>query len=161
PTLGPMTDRVMALGETVRRDDFCLARERGGLKERFFTFCQSPIRDTATGAIKGALTIVTETTSRVIDERRLTLLRRLSTRLATNKTEISTLRSIQRVLKKATRDIPFALLYRIEDGVARLVVRSGVARDTPCSATETAADRSPWPLAAVLESGREQVVTDM
>jgi signal transduction histidine kinase len=59
-------------------------------------------------------------------------------------------------LKSATADVPFALLYAVESGRARLAVCTGVERGSaaaPLSVQQN--ESSPWPLQAVAGSGEE------
>ncbi|HZS91577.1 MAG TPA: HAMP domain-containing sensor histidine kinase [Chloroflexota bacterium] len=69
--IGPALKRVLMRGEAIRSDDQLLLLERNGrLEERYFTLASSPIPDER-GEVAGVLTAVTETTERVLSERRL------------------------------------------------------------------------------------------
>lgn len=68
--IGPMFDGVMQ-GTAVGSEDWMLPLDRSGyLEECYFTFSYSPIRDES-GGVGGVLVTVTETTGRVLSERRL------------------------------------------------------------------------------------------
>jgi signal transduction histidine kinase/CheY-like chemotaxis protein len=70
PTIGPMVDKVILSGETVKGEDMPLYLERNGYSELcFFTFSYSPIRD-LDGNPVGMFTAAVETTTQVLAERR-------------------------------------------------------------------------------------------
>ena len=75
--VGPMFQRVYR-GEAVALTDSHLPLHRNGyLEECYFTLSYSPMRDDA-GAIAGLLGVISETTERVLAERRLRTLRALA-----------------------------------------------------------------------------------
>ena len=72
--IGPMLEQVMAGGGATWSADERLVVDRNGyLEECFFTFSYSPITDES-GGVGGVFCAVTETTERVLGERRLTTL---------------------------------------------------------------------------------------
>ncbi len=76
-TVGPMLEGVFATGEATWSEDLLLVMHRNlPREENYFTFSYSPIRDDS-GAVGGIFCAVTETTGRVIGERRLRTLRDL------------------------------------------------------------------------------------
>src|SRR4051812_4837637 len=69
--IGPMLEGVVNEGRATWSEDQFLPLERYGFPEEcYFTFSYSPIRD-ETGGVGGVFSAVTETTGRVIGERRL------------------------------------------------------------------------------------------
>lgn len=71
PVVGPAIAGVLATGEAIQLGDRAIGLDRnGGTEQRYFTFSCSPIRDES-GGVGGVFTAVTETTQRVIAERRL------------------------------------------------------------------------------------------
>ena len=79
-TIGPLFHGVMQ-GKTVGFDDLLLTLDRHGfLEECYFTFAYTPIRDEA-GAVGGVLVTVSETTMRLVQERRLRTLHDLALRV--------------------------------------------------------------------------------
>ncbi|MEA2740585.1 MAG: hypothetical protein QOH05_3892 [Acetobacteraceae bacterium] len=69
--LRPIVDQAYA-GEPVHRDDILLIIERhDDPEEAHFAFSYTPVRDAGTGAVAGFFCACTETTARVIAERRL------------------------------------------------------------------------------------------
>ena len=84
--IGPLFERVMQ-GQAVGANDWMLPLDRHGyLEECFFTFSYSPIRDES-GDVGGVLVTVTETTERVLNDRRLRTLRELAAGAAAGGTE--------------------------------------------------------------------------
>ncbi len=76
--IGPMFGRVMTEGEaTTLTDQLFLLDRNGYLEECYFTFSYSAIRD-ETGGVGGVFVTCLETTERVLGERRLQALRKLS-----------------------------------------------------------------------------------
>jgi len=113
--VGPMLEGVMQRGEATWSDDLLLLLERHGYPEEcYFTFSYSPIRDES-GGIGGVFTPVKETTEKVIGERRLRTLRDLAARGADAESEPEAWTSAAQVLSENAQDVPFAVLYRLND----------------------------------------------
>ena len=113
--IGPMLDRVRKTGEATWSDDLLLLLERNGYpEETYHTFSYTPIPDDD-GGVGGVFTPVTETTERVISERRLRTLRDLGARSADARSEPEAWSIAAEVLSANPYDIPFAILYAIDD----------------------------------------------
>lgn len=120
--IGPMFAGVME-GKAVGLTDFLLPLNRYGYTEEcYFIFSYSPIRDES-GGVGGVLVTVTETTARVIEERRLKTLRDMANRASVVKTLEDAWEKIRLTLEENSWDIPFALTYEADENVsqARLV----------------------------------------
>ena len=130
--IGPMLERVLHTGEATWSDDLCLLLERHGYaEETYHTFSYSPIRDES-GGVGGVFTPVTETTERVIGERRLRTLRDLAARAIDAQNEPQAWSIAAEVLAENPADIPFAALYRLGgDGEARLACSAGFENPFP------------------------------
>ncbi|WP_103349924.1 HAMP domain-containing sensor histidine kinase [Amycolatopsis sp. CA-128772] len=123
--IGRQLESVLATGQATFSDDQLLPAKRFGyLEEAYFTYSYSAIHDES-GAVGGAFTAVTETTQRVLGERRLRTLRALGE--VTTAPSGNEERSVEHVCAAALRalagnraDIPFAAAYVVEDGVVRL-----------------------------------------
>ena len=77
-----MLNGVLMRGEASWDEDASFLLDRNGyLEECYFTLSQSPILD-ETGNVGGIFTAVTETTNRVLSERRLTTLSELAAQTA-------------------------------------------------------------------------------
>ncbi len=129
--IGPMFDGVRR-GTAVGSADWMLPLDRNGyLEECYFTFSYSPIRDES-GEVGGVLVTVTETTGRVLGERRLRTLRELAARAGAVKWEQEAWREAARALEGNAFDVPFALLYRLSDAgeSPELVATAGCGPET-------------------------------
>ncbi|MGH7620101.1 MAG: ATP-binding protein, partial [Gemmatimonadaceae bacterium] len=131
----PMFDLVFGTGEATWAEDLLLVLDRNVPREEaYFTFSYSPIPDDA-GAVGGVFCAVTETTPRVIGERRLRMLRDLGRAASDTKTVEDACESAARVLETNPADVPFALVYLFDDAgeSARLAATAGIAHGTPAS----------------------------
>jgi PAS domain S-box-containing protein len=149
PVVETLFRRVYA-GQSFFQEDFPLPlRRHGYLEESYFSLSYSPIYDDA-GAVGGLLGIVSETTERVLAERRLTTLRKLATGAANAETPEQACRLAAEVLEASGADIPFALFYLLDsDGrTARLVKGLGLEKYESASSTLVDLEQSDaaWPL---------------
>jgi signal transduction histidine kinase/DNA-binding response OmpR family regulator len=167
-TIGPMVEQVISSGEATWSDDLLLFMHRNGyLEEVYFTFSYSPIRD-ETGGVGGMFCACTETTERVLGERRLRALRDMAARAGEAKTAADACQIAAETLAHNTADIPFALLYLLDpDGRrAQLVGTAGLEVGAPASPTLVELTPDPeapntWPLACVVQSGRTKLIHDV
>ncbi|MBS3941199.1 MAG: HAMP domain-containing histidine kinase [Actinobacteria bacterium] len=149
--IGPMLEQAMAGSATWSEDQLLLVERAGFVEEAYFTFSYSPVpgRD---GAIDGVFTAVTETTDRVLRERRLRVLGELSERARDITTaEGGTAASIG-VLAGCREDIPFAALYVIDDDHATLDAVSSLDREQ-LDAELRLDEHAPWSLATAVSRG--------
>ncbi len=155
--IGPRIQHVLDTGEATWDDGLLLLLERNGYpEETYHTFSYSPLFDDA-GAIGGMLSVVMEETERVISERRLALIRELSSHLATAKTVDAVMSAIERACPVAARDLPFTLTYLFDDAMrtATLAARTGDWIDGS-AATAAVLDLTlpaMWPIAEALRTG--------
>jgi PAS domain S-box-containing protein len=159
PDIGPRIERVLRTGEATWDEGLLLFLERSGYpEETYHTFSYSPLSDDS-GAIVGMLCVVTEETDRVIGERRVASLRQLSSEMAGKNTQPSVLTAAEKVMEANRKDLPFTLLYLLdEDGNAQLAGSTGTAEGHLIAPTTIhAGDNSIWPLQAVL-AGRTQLM---
>jgi PAS domain S-box-containing protein len=131
--IGPMLQHVMRTGEATWSADLMLLLERSGYSEEtYHTFSYTPIRNQL-GEVVGVITPVSETTDKVISERRLLTLRDLAARSldATNEAESWEFAAL--ALSNNPYDIACAVLYKFDADVAnaQLVARSGLHDDEP------------------------------
>src|SRR4029079_3738028 len=112
--IGPMLDRVLAVGDATWSEDQLLLLERRGYPEEcYFSFSFSPVRG-ANGGVDGIFTAVVENTGRVLGERRLRTLRDLGASLTQAKSAEEACRVAANVLADNRADVPFALLYLVD-----------------------------------------------
>src|SRR5690606_24370471 len=108
--IGPMFEGVLE-GKAVGFTDFMLPLDRHGFTEEcYFIFSYSPIKQ-EDGSTGGVLVTVTETSERVLGERRLKTLRELGDRTYQCKTSGETSGCVLQALDNNKHDIPFSLLY--------------------------------------------------
>jgi signal transduction histidine kinase len=153
-TIGPMVDRVIHRAESTWSDDLMLFMQRNGYPEEcYFTFSYSPIRDES-GGVGGMFCACTETTTKVLGERRLRTLGDLAAETAEARTVPDACRLAARVLDENAADLPFALVYLFEEGGrrARLAVAAGVEEGEEVSPAviEVGVPGEPWPLGSIL-----------
>ncbi len=126
--IGPMLNQVMERGEATVSEDLLLLLERDGYGEEcYFSFSYSPIRDES-GQVGGVFTPVSETTERVIGERRLRTLRDLATVSgAESHNAKEACIAAARVLSTNPHDFPIAVMYLFDANrmAANLVGHTG------------------------------------
>ncbi|RKH46862.1 ATP-binding protein [Corallococcus sicarius] len=162
--IGPMFEGVRQ-GTAVGSEDWMLPLDRNGyLEECYFTYSYSPIRDES-GGVAGVLVTLTETTGRVIGERRLRTLRDLATRVGAVKREEDAWREAALALQANDFDVPFALLYRQGDADEgpELVATAGWGMDAAAPAALFNMDTTApvWPFAQALGSQGPRFVPDV
>lgn len=109
--IGPQIDDVMRRAEPSWNEDQLVPIQRNGrIEEVYWTYGYSPVFGDS-GSVEGTLVVCTETTARVIAERRFGLLLPLGdTLLATSKPADTTrLAAIQ--LESDVLDVPFAIVF--------------------------------------------------
>jgi signal transduction histidine kinase/FixJ family two-component response regulator len=143
----PMLERVINTGEAIWSEDLMLPLFRNeGQSESYFTFTYSPIRDES-GAVGGVFCAVLETTDKIIEERRLRLLNALS-EITGAKTPADACSQAAAQLAHASNDVPFALLYLMDDATSRfsLAGAANIAPGAVWAPKEIAfGDHSTWP----------------
>ncbi|MBD2082890.1 ATP-binding protein [Leptolyngbya sp. FACHB-17] len=163
--IGVQLNGVLETAQATWSDDMLLLVDRYGYtEEAYFTYSYSPIF-LETGEVGGAFTAVTETTRRVVGERRLSTLRELTASTVEAKSVEETCQIACATLANNPYDIPFALLYLVEqDGKqARLIETVRVDRGTSASPEQVDLTQAGdcWQLAQVRETGNSAVVGDL
>ncbi|RKN49280.1 SpoIIE family protein phosphatase [Micromonospora endolithica] len=144
--LGPVLEGVRRTGEPYYGQDHPFVIDRHGfLEDVYFDVSYDPIRN-ADGSVNGIFCIVSETTGRVVGERRLRALAELGGELADVASTAELGRSAARVFDRHRADVPFALIYlRDAEGGFALAGASGLGPDavvapSPVLLTEIAVD---------------------
>jgi PAS domain S-box-containing protein len=158
--IGPMLAGVLQRGEATWSDDQLLPLHRNGYTEEcYFTFSYSPIYDDR-GEVGGIFTAVTETTTRVVGERRLATLRALGASTLETRTAEDACAAAAGVLARSAADLPFALIYLLDgDGrqarLAGVAGMEGVPAGRPAVVTLAPTREPPhsWPLARAVRTG--------
>jgi signal transduction histidine kinase len=164
PVIGEAFTRALA-GEASFLENQRIFLDRNGyLEETFFTFSFSPIRD-ETG-VAGLFHPVTETTERMLSERRSRALRDLSSRSNKARTTEEACTLAAQTLSEYQLDIPFVLFYLVDDQgkEARLISSTGLprgSRASPLLVDLCLPQHSTWPFGDVASSGLTQHVAGL
>ncbi len=151
-------------GEATYSEAELLVMHRNGYdEETYYTFSFSPVPDD-NGGIGGIVCANTDDTDRVIGARRLALLREIASRTwdADTVAEVYTLAA--RALSADPRDLPFALLYRLDGSgtYASLAAACGIEAGHAAAPAVSALDQPlPWPLGEVIRTGRRRAVANL
>jgi signal transduction histidine kinase/DNA-binding NarL/FixJ family response regulator len=160
--IGPMFEEVMRSGRPTYLEDQILPLDRNGyIEECYFTFCYSAVR-TESGEVGGVFVTCSENTARVLGERRLHTLRDLGATSTTVQDIGTAVSQAARVLDENPTDIPFSLIYLVEESgeSARLAAQTGLEVGHPAAPpTISLADAtsSVWPAGA---GARELVLVE-
>ncbi len=165
---GPMARSVQEGGPATWTEDLQLFFTSGKMaEETYFTFSYSPVPGDD-GRVGGLLNTVFETTAKVQSERQIRMLHDLSARAADAKSEDEAYRIAIEVLSANELDLPFALLYVLEEKAddARLAGVSGWKEyEGPAKLAQVSiggnGSTAHWPLAEVMRTGRELVIDDL
>jgi signal transduction histidine kinase len=129
--LGPLVDTPFNGGPATWMEDIELIVQRHGFpEESHFTIAYSPVPDDiAPRGIGGVLATVHEITEKIIAERRVKILSELGARVAEAKTDEQACVQAVEILSQHPKDIPFALLYLLDEGrrELRLVSTTGIS----------------------------------
>jgi signal transduction histidine kinase/CheY-like chemotaxis protein len=140
--LRPLFEGVRGTGEAFWASDHPFALERHGYpEETYFDVSYDPVRDES-GGVGGVFCIVSETTGRVVGERRLRTLSALGRVAMQARTLESVYALAGEVLRAAADDIPFALLYEWDAGSqgARLRETAGLPAGHPLAPPDPGPD---------------------
>ena len=166
-TVGPMLESVFETGQPTWSEDLLLVLDRNlPREEAYFTFSYSAIPG-ADGAVDGIFCACTETTERVIGERRLQTLRDLASRASEARSAEEACEIAALLLGSNDADIPFALIYLLDRDrtVAHMAAHCGLEVGS-LAAPATIAQSSPtqvgvWPLFEVAHRGKPTLVTPL
>ncbi|WP_433267775.1 SpoIIE family protein phosphatase [Micromonospora vinacea] len=126
--LGPLLDSVRSTGRSYRGEDHPFLLDRYGfIEQTYFNVSYDPIRGDD-GSVSGVYCIVSETTGRVLGERRLRALSELGAELSDIGSAAELGRTAAGVLGRHRADVPFALIYLADDsGQLTLAGHTGTA----------------------------------
>jgi PAS domain S-box-containing protein len=111
PIIGPMLDGVLADGRATWSEDLLLPMFRHGYwEETYWTYSYSPLNDDD-GAVAGVFTAVSDTTERVVGERRLAVLRDIGSHGGAARSVTEACRLVTSSLSTAGIDVPLAAVY--------------------------------------------------
>ena len=164
PVIGDAFARALG-GETSFLENQRMFLDRNGyLEETFFTFSFSPIRD-ETG-VAGLFHPVTETTGRMLGERRARALRDLTARPNKARTVEEACTMAAQTLSHYPLDLPFVLFYLLDSSrkEARLIASAGLPQGSVASPELVHLGLSKsngWPLVEVARSAQAQRIDDI
>ncbi len=165
---GPMARSVQEGGPATWTEDLQLFINSGAMaEETYFTFSYSPVPGDD-GRVGGILNTVQETTAKVQIERQIRMLHELAARAADAKSEQEAYRITAEVLSTNELDLPFALLYVLNEkadgallvGVSGLKDYEGAAKRAYLPVNESASAAT-WPVAEAIRTAREIVIDDV
>jgi two-component sensor histidine kinase len=162
PIVGVQFENALK-GDASWSEDLLLSSDRHGyLEECYFTYSHSPLRDSS-GAVCGVLSAVAETTTSVLNQRRLRTLRNLSNdavaAAANQRSLAECCRDLVNTLCSGNPDVSFALLYlRRDAGLAKLAAAGGIDKHPFCVEVEVGAGNSFGVGQALLPGARPIVV---
>ena len=134
--LEPLFMGVVNTGEAFWAKDHEFALERHGfLEETYFDVSYDPVRD-ETGRVGGLFCIVSDTTGRIVGERRLAALRDLGGIAAGASTAAEVLRKACAVLERYRKDLPFVALYAGRNLEASFGIDAATEREWPLGGEE-------------------------
>jgi signal transduction histidine kinase len=155
---------VLAGQTTYFENSLVLPNRQGFVEEAYFTFSHSPIYDES-GTVGGIFVTALETTTTVLQQRRLALLSHLTAQTALSALPAEAAQHLIAALATNPDDIPFALLYAHEAAAPQAQLRAwfGLPAGEPVApATLPTGPATPlphgWPLAEALQSGEPLLV---
>jgi len=169
-TTGPLIQMPFNGGSTTWMENISLEIKRNDfIEETHFNIAYSPVPDdTAVSGIGGVLGIGNETSTQIIGERRIILLRDVALASAKARTSIEACLNAAICFSHHSEDIPFALFYLLtpDKKHVHLVATSGIGKGDLLNADivnmkASAAGKDPWNLYKTLQQEKLQVVVDL
>jgi len=160
PVVGVQFEQALNGKANWSQDQLLAANRRGFLEEAYFTYSHSPLRD-ASGDIAGVLTTVTETTARVLAERRERVQRDLSRFVTVALSQGLSVRqacvSMLNIIGLDNADVPFAILYLAGSEGQGLRLRASVGLNGASTTPDEwlpLAENDAWGAAAACRCGQ-------
>ncbi|WP_432907305.1 SpoIIE family protein phosphatase [Micromonospora matsumotoense] len=156
--IGPMLHGVVETGEATWSEDLLLPMNRHGYwEETYWTYSYSPLHDDD-GVVRGVFTAVSDTTERVIGQRRLAALQDLGAQAGTARTVDEACELVAGSLGRSAVDVPYAAVHLRTHGDELHLAASTLAGEVD---RFDGAAPPVWPVAEVLADGRPAHVTDV
>lgn len=129
--IGPLLRHVMETGETVRRVDHPLVMSRRGFPEQtYWSYSYAPVHG-PDGQVLGVFVVPSETTVRLVGERRLRLLGRLAGAGRRAASVAAALRDVAEIMDEAREDVSFAVLWEIDGESEHRAASAGLDGTAP------------------------------
>ncbi|GAB3826265.1 hypothetical protein GCM10028895_36920 [Pontibacter rugosus] len=164
--LTPIFDKVKAGETTYFKDQLVLPNRSGFLEEAYFTFSHSPIYD-EDGEVGGIYATAIETTTDVVNQRRLAMLSHLAAHSTQIRKPAATCQAVTESLATNPQDVPFALIYLIsetgeEATLAGITGLPASSRQSPAIVSlKNNLTATPWPIAQVAATGKPEIVKNL
>ncbi len=162
--IGPEIERVAVKGESFRADDRRRILYRNGYPEEcYFTFAQSPITE-VDGTIVGILTVSNETTEKVLNERRMRMVRELGLLSVTERgSTAETCMAALDVISRTRESVPFAVAFLEPDGGGEpeRVAAFGLVRDASLRGVTDLSEHQAGTLDRVITLGKAEELTGL
>jgi len=166
--LQPLIDTPFKGGAATWMEDLTVEIKRHEfIEETHFTIAYSPVPDeTAPNEIGGVLATVTETTDKVVGERRINILRELGTHAIDAKTREDVCALSAKTIENYPYDIPFALFYLVDEtgSKARLAGSAGINTGEAISPLVIDLENETGqllPYSSVLRTGKMEMVAEL
>jgi signal transduction histidine kinase/ActR/RegA family two-component response regulator len=160
PIIYPQIDDVMSRAKASWNEDRLVPVGRGDrIEEAYWTYGYSPVFSEAR-KVGGTLVVCTETTARVLAERRHRALRSLARSTAMATTVPAALAAAAEFFEETPNDVPFALIYMNEKATGEPVLLRAVGLGAAEQAAADAACRAKLSVAAgrvTMPLGREEI----
>ncbi|MFI6871532.1 SpoIIE family protein phosphatase [Nocardia sp. NPDC050406] len=130
-SIEPMLRSVVETGAATWSDDLMLPLVTGNRpQERYFTFSYSPLI-AVDGVVGGVFCAVTETTERVLGERRLHALNAVAAAVMETRTVVDAVCTTVAVCARHPADLPFVAVYVEDAGAQEITLRGATERVLP------------------------------
>jgi len=163
PVIGEAFESALA-GTTSYLENQRMFLDRNGfLEETFFTFSFSPIRDES-GNVGGLFHPVTETTAKMVGERRTRALRELASLAVKSQTTEEAIKLAAQTLAEFDLDVPFVLFYLLdwERNEAGLITATPSLPDSMAIALiDLEFEDSVWSLARAARANEHIIIDDL
>lgn len=167
PFLDTIFEPVLRGETTFFENSLVLPNRQGFVEETYFTFSHSPIYDEA-GAVGGIYVTALETTTTVLQQRRLALLSHLTSQTALSARPVEAAQHLMAALATNTDDIPFALLYTRTAAAPEAELRAwfGLPAGEPAAPATVVLNaaqsgKTVWPLAEALAAEAPLLVDNL
>ncbi len=160
--ISPMMDQVLYKGEQIYAKELLFLLDRKGFSEEcYFTFSYSPIENDE-GGVGGIFCASNEETEKVFRQRRLKTLKDISDLSSKNLTLKEIYQNTITVLKENPNDIPFSLLYIINEDGSEATLEGFSGIDIPPSACPASLSlkekHALWPYEKALKANKAELV---
>ncbi|KAJ3152932.1 hypothetical protein HDU89_001140 [Geranomyces variabilis] len=155
--IGPMMKEVDEGGVTFSEDQMLEVTRSGYVEEAYFTYSFSPV-PSPDGSVAGIITPIQETTSRILSQRRLTMIATLSQQMGKMYSAQGALHIASQIFASQCADVPVSGVYLLHKGSDKLTLegRSGLFPSDPSLPAEVIPGdpvaEALWPFAAALSS---------